>query len=65
MQNEGQDEFNMHIWMYLCVCVCARVCFNKVPTAMEYLEIKNVGYKPILEIYLFIYLLIDIEIVAI
>ncbi len=41
MQNEGQDEFNMHRWMYLCVCVC----FNKVPTAMEYLEIKNVGYK--------------------
>ncbi len=53
MQNEGQDEFNMHRWMYLCVCVC--VCFNKVPTAMEYLEIKNVGYKT--EIHLFIYLL--------
>lgn len=30
---------------------------------MEYLEIKNVSYKP--EIHLFIYLLIDIEIVAI
>lgn len=35
--------------VYVCVCVC----FNKVPTAMEYLEIKNVVYKPILDFYLF------------
>ncbi len=57
MQNEGQDEFNMHRWMYLCVCVCVRV----FSTAIEYLEIKNVGYKLNLEIYLFIYLLTGIE----
>ncbi len=39
-----------------CVRACVHVCFN-----MEYLEMKNVGYKS--EIDWFIYLLIDIEII--